>query len=745
MRPTTAFLTLAAAVVLVAACFIGPASAAEKRLALVIGNSAYQASPLATAANDAGLVAQTLQAAGFDVIGARDLDEDALRKSLRDFIEKASAAGPDAVTFVYLAGLGLQLEGENYFAPVDLRVSSAADVSLRALRISDYTKSLAALPLKARFFVLDGARRSPFVVADKPLAGGLALTEAEPGSLIAFNAAPGTVGPVEKGPYGAYAQALVEMIREGGLQPGPLFDRVRLRVDAATKGAEVPFDADRTGASFLFFDRAPDAPALGRERVAALRERPLRDLGAQDAYAVCLERDDLAHYQQFVSDYPNDLLARRVRALIAARREAIVWRRTWLVGTPDAYWSYLSRYPRGPHAWDARRRLSSLAAAMEPPPRYVALVYDVPPPPPEEIVYVDRPVIYLDDPIFALPPPPPPALVFLPPPPAYLVALAPPPPVYGVYALPTPPIVAVPTYVSAPAYVAPPPNNVIFQNIHNTTVIEQINRQNTIVQAPPSGAAVGTGAVAGAALGAAAARVALPAALQQRAALAASPPQAGGMARQGASQAVPLAAAPQPGLPTAPGQPPGGRALPGASVSGGCSARQHDDPAHDGRDCPPGRGSTTVACPNLTSAGCPAPAAGLDGASRTVWSAARPAGGVRGPAACLRSGAASAAVATGDAKAAVGRGPATIPGTAATARHAPSANDASPSNDGPAAGGTSAACSASRRRTAPAAGRRRASLPAGPPLPLSSRNRPPRPFTGPGGRPALQRRGTGRG
>ncbi|WP_204306343.1 caspase family protein, partial [Stenotrophomonas maltophilia] len=47
---------------------------AEKRIALVIGNSAYQAGALSTAANGAGLVAQTLQAAGFDVVGARDLD-----------------------------------------------------------------------------------------------------------------------------------------------------------------------------------------------------------------------------------------------------------------------------------------------------------------------------------------------------------------------------------------------------------------------------------------------------------------------------------------------------------------------------------------------------------------------------------------------------------------------------------------------------------------------------------------------
>ena len=90
----------------------------EKRIALVVGNAAYAKSPLATAANDAGLIAQTLQAAGFDVIGARDLDGDTLRKSFRDFIQKAESSGPDTVAMVYLAGYGLQLAGENYFVPV---------------------------------------------------------------------------------------------------------------------------------------------------------------------------------------------------------------------------------------------------------------------------------------------------------------------------------------------------------------------------------------------------------------------------------------------------------------------------------------------------------------------------------------------------------------------------------------------------------------------------------------------------
>jgi uncharacterized caspase-like protein len=72
----------------------------EKRIGLVIGNAAYPAGALATPANDAGLVAQTLQAAGFDVVGARDLDEESLRHAVRDFVEKATAAGPEAVVFV---------------------------------------------------------------------------------------------------------------------------------------------------------------------------------------------------------------------------------------------------------------------------------------------------------------------------------------------------------------------------------------------------------------------------------------------------------------------------------------------------------------------------------------------------------------------------------------------------------------------------------------------------------------------
>ena len=111
--------------VLVHFALAASAAHAEKRIALVIGNAGYQAA-LNSAANDAGLIAQTLQAAGFDVVGARDLDQDSLRRGLHDFLDKASASGTDTVAFVYFSGYGLQFEGENYLVPIDAKIAGAA-------------------------------------------------------------------------------------------------------------------------------------------------------------------------------------------------------------------------------------------------------------------------------------------------------------------------------------------------------------------------------------------------------------------------------------------------------------------------------------------------------------------------------------------------------------------------------------------------------------------------------------------
>ncbi|MEW6639864.1 MAG: caspase family protein, partial [Pseudomonadota bacterium] len=494
----------------------------EKRIALVVGDGAYAKSPLATAANDAGLIAQTLQAAGFDVVGARDLDGDTLRKSFRDFVQKAESSGPGTVAMIYLSGYGVQLAGENYFIPVDSNVARDTDIPTEGLRISDYVRQLAALPLKANIVVLDLARQQPFIEGGQPIASGLALVEPDANTLIAFNAAPGTVAPPEQGAYGIYAQSLAEMIRTGGLPLTELFNRLRLRVNETSKGAQVPWNAQKADLQFTFFDRGPDAPAAPPpDQVAAMRTRPMRDLGVQDAYAAALERDTLPGYEDFLAAYPTDPLAKRVRAIVAARREAITWRRSYRADTPDAYWSYLRRYPRGPHAADARRRLAILTAPLEPPPTFAAIEYDVPPPPPDEIVYVDRPVLVFSDPVFDFAPPPPPPVFFLPPPPPDFIVLPPPPPPIGLFVLPQPFFVPIPVYVRPPVYVAPPPNNIIFNNIHNTVVINNVINNRPAAPAPgaPGGPGVAPTGPGQAAAAASAAGTALPGAVAQRASL----------------------------------------------------------------------------------------------------------------------------------------------------------------------------------------------------------------------------------
>ncbi|HXD50312.1 MAG TPA: caspase family protein, partial [Burkholderiales bacterium] len=303
----TRLLALCALIFLLASRALS-AEPTETRIALVVGNAAYQAGPLQTAANDAGLIAQTLQAAAFDVIGARDLDQEGLRRAFRDFLDKASASGPDTVAVIYLSGYALQLEGENYFLPIDAKIARDTDVIAEGVRLSDYLRSLAGLQLKASVVVVDGARKLPFAISGQPLASGLALVEPPAGTLVAFNATPGTVAPEQNGPYGIYAQALAEMMRDAGLPIGEVFDRVRLRVSDVAKGAQLPWSASKLATSFVFFERAPDAPPVVSEQNAPARTRGIAELSPPDAYASAVERDNLNGYEEFLSVYGGDPL-----------------------------------------------------------------------------------------------------------------------------------------------------------------------------------------------------------------------------------------------------------------------------------------------------------------------------------------------------------------------------------------------------------------------------------------------------
>ena len=304
--------------------------AAEMRFALVIGNDEYKSAKLATPANDAGLIANALQAAGFTVTGARNLDQATLRESFREFVDQLAAAGPDAVAFVYLAGFGLQFEGENYFVPVDADPQRDVDIPLQAVRMSDFMQPLAALPGRVKIVILDAARQNQFARGGQPLAGGLALVDPGPNMAIAFNAAPGTVGPDEQGPYGAYATSLTEMIAAGGLGLDDVFARVRLRVSELTNGGEIPWYASQIEGPFFFTDRVADAPPPpSAVPLADLRSKPMRGYSsAEDAYEAALAMDTMEAYEQFLAAYPDSPFARRISAMLAVRREEIIWRRS---------------------------------------------------------------------------------------------------------------------------------------------------------------------------------------------------------------------------------------------------------------------------------------------------------------------------------------------------------------------------------------------------------------------------------
>ena len=402
--------TLAALVALLAAALLSLAGSAQQaaqnpRIALVIGNATYRDAALATTANDAGLIAQTLQAAGFDVVGARDLDGQSLRTAFRDFLDKASAAGPDMQAFVYLAGRGVQYDGDNYFVPVDAQINRDADVPIDALRISDFAHALAQTPGRARIIVLDAARANPYASQGSPLAPGLALVDPEPGELIAFNAAPGTLAGDEQGPYGVFGKTLAGAMRQGGVDVVEVFDQTRVTVNQLTQGALLPWSASKLTEPYYIFERAADAapPAVA----TAVTNQPIAGLPADAAYAAALQSDTIRGYEGYLAHYPDSAQAPRVRAILAALREAYFWRRSVNTNTAHAYWTYLRRYPNGPHVADAQRRLAMISAAYEPPPDFQPMTYqDLPPPPPDENFYEAQPYYAFDG--FGPPPLPPP-------------------------------------------------------------------------------------------------------------------------------------------------------------------------------------------------------------------------------------------------------------------------------------------------------------------------------------------------
>src|SRR3954465_324807 len=418
-----------AAVVALLFVLVAPA-AAQQRIALVIGNAAYLKGPLQHSLADGGLREKALTSIGFEIVEGADVNSGDMRRLFGEFLAKVNAAGPDAIVFIYYNGYSIQFEGDNYLIPVDAQLNRDSDIPIQGIRLFDMLRPLADAPATTKIVVLDAARPLPFQLQGQPIAPGLGAIESAPGMLVAFSSAPGTVVPDAPGPYGPYATAIAEMVREPGLDIDTMFARIRLRTNETTQGAQTPWDVSQLQQVVMLVPGQPSAPPSGAQGFLAPPQtqvgapvvrrrpppRPIQDIGPEEAYAYAVEVDDLPTYVEYVRAYPNSPYTPRVWAMIRARREALVWREALLVNSPDAYWTYLERYPNGLYVFDAHRRLRRLAAAERPPSGWRMMEFARVPPPlagePAGIISV-------------LPPAPPPRR-YLGPQPSFIVGLPPP-------------------------------------------------------------------------------------------------------------------------------------------------------------------------------------------------------------------------------------------------------------------------------------------------------------------------------
>lgn len=414
-----------------ALCLAFAASAgAQQRIALVVGNGVYPKGPIAHSLADGGLVAEALTSIGFEIVEGADVNSGDFRRLFGEFLARVNAAGPDAIAFIYYNGYAIQFEGENYLIPVDAQLNRDSEIPIQGVRLFDLLRPLADAPAITKIVVLDATRPLPFQIQGGEIAPGLGAIEAAPNLLVGYSSAPGTIAPDGPGPYGAYAMAIAEMVREPGLDIDTMFARIRLRTNEATQGAQTPWDVSQLQQVAILVPGQPTAPPAGAQGFLAAPQtqvgapvarrrpppRPIQDIGPEDAYAYAVEADDLPTYVEYVRVYPNSAYAPRVWAMIRARREALLWREALLVNSPDAYWTYLERYPDGLYVFDARRRLRRLAAAERPPGGWRMM----------EFARVPLPLA--GEPVRIVPvlPPAPPPRRYLAPPPAFIVGLPPP-------------------------------------------------------------------------------------------------------------------------------------------------------------------------------------------------------------------------------------------------------------------------------------------------------------------------------
>jgi uncharacterized caspase-like protein len=223
----------------------GFAQASQRRVALVIGNAAYQsAPPLNNALNDAELMSSTLKNLGFDVLDGRNLTKNSMGKLLGNFARQLRGA---EAGLVYYAGHGLQFEGQNYLLPIDAAIEDEVGLSFETIRLDDVTAAL-GYASGVQILVLDACRNNPFSAKlgrksgtrDIGVRSGLAPISRTQGMIVAYATQANDVATDGEGANSPFTAALAREMESPGQEIATVFRKVQTQVYAATGGRQLP-------------------------------------------------------------------------------------------------------------------------------------------------------------------------------------------------------------------------------------------------------------------------------------------------------------------------------------------------------------------------------------------------------------------------------------------------------------------------------------------------------------------------
>jgi uncharacterized caspase-like protein len=278
---------------------------ADKRVALVIGNSAYKSAPkLANPVGDAALIGGMLKKAGFDTVDVRqDLNAPEMRKALREFGARTRDAD---VAIVYYAGHGLEVDGTNYLIPIDAALETDTDVYDEALPIDRVLVSIESAK-QLRLVILDACRDNPFsktmkrTVASRAIGRGLAKVEpTSPNTMIAFAAKAGSTASDGDTRNSPFATALVEHLPKPGLDLRKAFGFVRDDVLRSTANKQEPFVYGSLGG-----DDVPLVPA--KPAATGPQANPQSELRRD--YELALQLGTRDGWEAFLAQYPEGFYA----------------------------------------------------------------------------------------------------------------------------------------------------------------------------------------------------------------------------------------------------------------------------------------------------------------------------------------------------------------------------------------------------------------------------------------------------